>query len=255
MILPSANLFNILLHVWIALAIGTFIMLLYISAPYGRHLRKGWGPNLSNRLGWIIMETPSALLMLIYYFTGPVQNSITLLVFLILWEFHYLHRSFIFPFRFHSSKKDMPILIVIMGMFFNTGNTYFNGLYLFHYSAGYSASWLLDFRFIAGTILFIVGFIINQHSDNVLFNLRKPGETGYKIPRGGFYRWISCPNYFGELLEWTGWALATWSLAGASFAIWTFANLAPRALSNHKWYMQEFRDYPKDRKAIIPYLM
>jgi len=88
-----------------------------------------------------------------------------------------------------------------------------------------------------------------------LFNLRKPGETGYKIPKGGLYRRISCPNYFGEILEWTGWAIATWSLSGLSFAIWTFANLVPRAVANHNWYKQKFPEYPENRKAVIPYIL
>lgn len=255
MLFPSFNLFNFLQLFWIALAVGTFLLLLYISAPYGRHLRKGWGPNLSNRLGWIIMEAPSAVLMFVYYFTGSSQRSLTMLVFLIVWEVHYLHRSFIFPFRFSSAKRDMPLLVIGMGIFFNTANTFFNGLHLFHFSPDYPVSWLSDFRFAGGIVLFFAGFAINQYSDHVLFSLRHPGETGYKIPRGGLYRWISCPNYFGELLEWTGWALATWSLAGLSFALWTFANLVPRALSNHKWYKEQFPDYPKNRKAILPFLL
>ena len=255
MLFPSFNLFNFLQLFWIALAVGTFLLLLYISAPYGRHLRKGWGPNLSNRLGWILMEAPSAVLMLVYYLTGSGQRSITMLVFLIVWEVHYLHRSFIFPFRFSSAKRDMPLLIIGMGIFFNAANTFFNGLHLFHFSLDYPVSWLSDIRFISGMVLFVAGFAINQHADHVLFSLRRPGETGYKIPRGGLYRWISCPNYFGELLEWTGWAMATWSLAGLSFALWTFANLVPRALSNHKWYNEQFPDYPKNRKAILPYLL
>ncbi|MEC7787807.1 MAG: hypothetical protein VX456_05470, partial [Pseudomonadota bacterium] len=25
-----------------------------------------------------------------------------------------------------------------------------------------------------------------------------------------------------------------------------------RALSNHKWLLKEFEDYPKERKAVIP---
>ncbi|MBN1413572.1 MAG: DUF1295 domain-containing protein [Bacteroidales bacterium] len=255
MISPSANLFNTMLLIWIALSIGIFILLLYVTAPYGKHLKKGWGPNLSNRLGWIIMEIPSALLMLVYFITGHGQNNIILLIFLIIWEVHYLHRSLIFPFRSQSNKKDMPLVVVIMGIFFNTANTYFNGLYLFHFSSGYTLSWLVDIRFIAGVVLFIAGFVINQHSDHVLFGLRKPGEMDYKIPQGGLYRWVSCPNYYGELLEWTGWAIATWSLAGASFAIWTFANLVPRALASHKWYIRQFPEYPKNRKAVIPYLL
>ena len=84
--------------------------------------------------------------------------------------------------------------------------------------------------------------------------LRGPGEMGYKIPRGGLYRWISCPNYFGETIEWIGWAIATWSLPGLTFAVWTFANLAPRAHAHHKWYHKNFKDYPIRRKAFIPWV-
>ncbi|MBN2273706.1 MAG: DUF1295 domain-containing protein [Bacteroidales bacterium] len=255
MIIPSPDLFNTMLFIWMALAVATFVLLLFVSAPYGRHLRRGWGPNLSNRLGWLIMEMPSSVLMLVWFFTGHGQGNIVLILFLVLWEIHYIHRTFIFPLRFHSNKKDMPVVVVFMGIFFNVGNTCFNGLHLFHFSTDYAVSWLYDWRFIIGAVIFITGFVINQHADHVLFTLRKPGETGYKIPYGGLYRWISCPNYFGEVLEWTGWAIATWSLPGVSFAIWTLANLVPRALTNHNWYVRHFKEYPKDRKAMIPYVL
>jgi protein-S-isoprenylcysteine O-methyltransferase Ste14 len=66
------------------------------------------------------------------------------------------------------------------------------------------------------------------------------------------YRWISCPNYLGEIVEWSGWALATWSLPGLAFAVWTAANLAPRAHSHHLWYREHFEDYPPQRKALLP---
>ena len=100
----------------------------------------------------------------------------------------------------------------------------------------------------------MAGFAINQHADWVLMNLRKPGETGYKIPHGGLYRCITCPNYFGEILEWTGFAIASWSLPGVAFALYTFANLAPRAVSHHAWYREKFPDYPKERKALLPFV-
>ena len=147
----------------------------------------------------------------------------------------------------------MPITVIIMAIVFNLGNGYLNGRYVFHFADGrYAMSWLSDPRFIVGTVLFIAGFIINRWADNTLRGLRKPGETGYKIPYGGLYEYISCPNYFGEILEWFGWAVATWSLPGLTFAIWTFANLAPRAWSHHKWYHDKFSEYPLDRKALIP---
>jgi steroid 5-alpha reductase family enzyme len=88
----------------------------------------------------------------------------------------------------------------------------------------------------------------------VLRTLRKPGETGYKIPHGGLYRFISSPNYFGELLEWSGFAIAAQTLAGWAFFFFTFANLAPRAVSHHRWYREKFSEYPSSRRALIPFL-
>ena len=83
-------------------------------------------------------------------------------------------------------------------------------------------------------ILFMAGMAVNLHSDHIIRNLRKPGDTRHYIPRGGMFRYVSSANYFGELLEWTGFAVASWSWAGAVFAWWTFANLAPRAASLYK---------------------
>ena len=100
----------------------------------------------------------------------------------------------------------------------------------------------------------LVGFAICFHADRVLRHLRKPGETGYKIPHGGFYRWVSSPNYLGEIIEWTGFAVMTWNLPGLAFMVFTIANLFPRAFSHHRWYLDKFPDYPKNRKAIIPFI-
>ena len=69
------------------------------------------------------------------------------------------------------------------------------------------------------------------------------------------YRHVSCPNYLGEMLEWTGWAVLTWSLAGTAFAVFTAANLVPRAMAIHRWYRDKFPDYPVERKAVIPFLV
>ena len=96
---------------------------------------------------------------------------------------------------------------------------------------------------------------INHRSDTILINLRKPGETGYKIPKGFLFNKISCPNHFGEIVEWIGFAILSWSLPGLVFVIWTMANLVPRSLNHHKWYKDNFREYPKDRKAVIPFVV
>jgi steroid 5-alpha reductase family enzyme len=149
----------------------------------------------------------------------------------------------------------MPISLIGMGFTFNTLNALLNGIALTHLNPGYSADWLVDPRFIIGVAIFSIGFTVNIHSDHVLRSLRKADETGYRIPYGGFFRWISSPNYFGEIMEWCGWTLASWSLAGGAFACFTFANLAPRAWAHHKWYRANFKEYPPTRKALIPGLI
>jgi steroid 5-alpha reductase family enzyme len=101
-------------------------------------------------------------------------------------------------------------------------------------------------------VFFVIGVIINVQSDNILLNLRKPGETGYKIPEGGLFKYVSCPNHFGEIVEWFGFALMVGSLSAWSFFIWAIVNLVPRALDHHKWYKHKFAEYPQERKAVIP---
>jgi protein-S-isoprenylcysteine O-methyltransferase Ste14 len=96
--------------------------------------------------------------------------------------------------------------------------------------------------------------LLNVSSDTIVRELRRNNETGYGIPLRGAFRWISNPNYLGELVEWTGWAILAGNPAGWAFAFFTFCNLFPRAISNHKWYRERFRDYPVKRKIIIPYI-
>jgi protein-S-isoprenylcysteine O-methyltransferase Ste14 len=172
-----------------------------------------------------------------------------------MWEAHYIHRAFIYPFSLRDKWKPMPLAVAVMGAVFNLGNAYLNGRYLFNLGGShYPVNWLTTPQFIFGVFLFITGFVINRHADHTLRGLRKEGELGYKIPYGGLYKYISCPNYFGEIVEWFGWAIATWSWAGFAFAIWTFANLAPRARAHHRWYHQNFEEYPVERKALLPRL-
>ena len=146
-------------------------------------------------------------------------------------------------------------MIMWFAITFNFMNGYINGYFLGNYGHLYSDAWLFTPQFISGLIIFISGMFINIQSDNILLNLRKPGESGYKIPQGGFFRFLSCPNLFGEILEWTGFAIMCWSFPAATFALWTFANLAPRAVAHHKWYLNKFEDYPQQRKAVIPFII
>jgi steroid 5-alpha reductase family enzyme len=161
----------------------------------------------------------------------------------------------IFPWRIRVSGKKMPLVIALMAVFFNLVNAGFLGYYTGSLHTHFTVAWLKDFHFIAGLIIFITGMAINISSDEKLIHLRKKKSNGYQIPRGGCFEKVSCPNFFGEIIEWGGYAILCWSLPAFSFFIWTFCNLVPRALSHHKWYQKNFPDYPKERKALFPYIL
>jgi 3-oxo-5-alpha-steroid 4-dehydrogenase 1 len=244
--------FKILIMVWLLLALLVFVLLFFVSAPYGRYLRKGWGPAVPSRVGWILMESPASLGMWFWFILGEYTLQPVSIIFFIFWQMHYVHRAFVYPFLIKDKDKPMPLIVVAMAFCFNIVNSYLNGRYLFQFSGGYDILWVFDSRFVVGIILFFIGFVVNQRSDFELRRLRGSSQNGYQIPYGGLYRWISCPNYFGEMIEWIGWAVATWSVPGLAFAVWTVANLAPRSRSYHLWYQEHFSDYPKNRKALIP---
>jgi protein-S-isoprenylcysteine O-methyltransferase Ste14 len=229
-----------------ALALSVFV------APYGRHTRAGWGPTMPTRWGWIVMESPAVLVFVAVYLLGTRRFEVVPLAFLSLWQIHYLYRAWIFPWRMRAAGKRTPIVVVAMGMLFNVLNAYLNARHVSELAV-YPQSWLVDPRFLAGVALFLAGRQLNVSSDARLFELRAQGSD-YSIPRGGAFRWVSCPNYLGEIVEWIGWALATWSLAGAAFAVFAVANLAPRSRAHHRWYRERFADYPSQRKALVPLL-
>lgn len=242
------------LYAWMILAVLIFFLLLRVTAPYGRHSSSKWGPLVSNRLGWLIMELPVLIVLLgyIFYF----NQSITIATWVVVGFFciHYFNRTFIFPFRLHTRGKKMPWLIVGSGVFFNLVSGFSLGYYFTHF-ANYTSAWFTDIRFISGGLLFFTGMFINWKADDKLIHLRKPDETHYVIPEKWLFNYISCPNLFGELVEWLGFALLCWNLPALGFFIWTAANLIPRALSHHKWYKEKFPGYPLHRKAIVPFIV
>lgn len=241
----------------LGIAVVVFITLFRITAGYGMMYDKKWGPTLNNKLGWILMEIPSFALMLLLWILSSRKCDASPAVMASLFLAHYFQRTFIFPLKMRG-KSRMPLVIMLMGIIFNIVNTYMIGGWLFYVAPAdyYPTSWLLNPLFILGTVIFLAGMGINLHSDHIIRNLRKPGDTKHYIPCGGLYDYVASANYFGEFVEWVGYAILTWSLGGLAFAVWTFANLAPRASKINKRYEKEFGDdYRKlRRKNMIPFI-
>ncbi|RYE07742.1 MAG: 3-oxo-5-alpha-steroid 4-dehydrogenase [Hyphomicrobiales bacterium] len=240
---------------WTLLALALVPMQLKTTAPYGRHARTDWGPSIGNQLGWCIMELVSLVVFAGLFLLGPNDKTEPMWVFFALWAAHYINRSLIFPWRTHTRGKSMPVAIVASAALFNIVNAGLNGGYLGSWGPVYPPEWISDPRFIGGLMVFALGAAINISSDNRLIGLRAKGGTDYTIPQGGLFRFVSCPNLMGEIIQWTGFAIMCWNLPALSFAVWTAANLIPRAVSHHKWYRAKFPDYPADRRAVIPGLI
>ena len=245
------SIYNSFIIFWVVIAAITFIYLFFVSAPYGRHIRKGWGKNISARAGWVIMESPCVVIMVIYAFIVRDDLQTIHVIFLSLWLLHYIHRSFIYPFVIDMTNPKMPISIASSAFFFNIVNVNLQAFGIY-YLTEYSSDWINDDIFYLGLTIFFTGMYINIKSDYLIIALRKNKGPGYHLPSKFMHKYISAPNYFGEIIEWLGWAILTWSISGAVFALWTIANLFPRAFAHHQWYKEKFPNYPKNRKAIIP---
>lgn len=242
-------------YIWMGIALPVHITMFFVTAPFGRHTTTKWGVSINNKLGWILMEMPSLGLMLYFLFNGTYSLSNYSWVLFLLWILHYTNRTLIYPFRIKSTPKKMPLLIVVNAIVFNFMNAGLNGYFLAELSNGlYTQTWLSSFHFNVGLFLFLAGAFINLKSDSILIRLRKPGETGYKIPLGFLFKYISSPNLLGEIIEWTGFAIMAWNVPALSFAVWTYANLVPRAKNHHDWYKRNFDDYPEERKVVFPFI-
>ena len=227
-----------------------FTALLYNTAPYGRHFATGWGPVLPNRLAWFLMELPALLVIGIVLVCSQQDLRATVLIPWFMWSVHYGYRTLIFPALMRPSGKNFPALLVLFAISFNTLNGYNNAEALLVNSATHEP--LLSGHFLIGAAFFAGGFWLHFSSDRAIRNLRKDGFTGYRIPCGTWFDRVSNPNYLGEILQWLGWAVLTWSWAGLAFALFTVCNLVPRATANHRWYRQTFADYPPGRKTLFP---
>ncbi|OAJ38018.1 hypothetical protein BDEG_21987 [Batrachochytrium dendrobatidis JEL423] len=236
-----------------------FVNLLYISAPYGKFGRPGFGRMIQGKLAWPIFESVP-----LYAFTVPC-----------LWNGLELSsvQSIIFPLR-APSISPISIYVIFSGIAYNLTNGYLNGRWIGHFGAeSLSHTQITDIRFCIGVAMFIFGMYVNITCDNILFDLRRSnsrreadhnitgGEEGtdiqsrgyYAIPLRGWFAFVSSPHYLGEIIEWTGFAIAAPSPASILMLVFSCVNMVTRALKCHQWYKNKFGDrYPRNRMAIIP---
>ncbi|CAG0882136.1 unnamed protein product [Darwinula stevensoni] len=247
---------NLLSEIMLAYAGVMFLSSLFMRAPYGRYTSTRYGKlTIPSNLAWFIQES-SCFFTALYVLLTTLRRSIPSVNKVLLFMFfaHYFQRGFVYPYLMKKSQEH-PLFITLNAVLFCVYHGYLQAFYLVE-AATYPAHHFYTPQFLLGSALFLIGMGTNMHSDHLLRSLRGSGESGYKIPRGGIFEYVSAGNYFGELLEWWGFALASWfSLPALSFAVFVALFLIPRGMHHHKFYQEKFEDYPKNRKAIIPFIL
>ena len=248
--------YYLLLKSMVAIAFVVFVALYFVKAGYGKFRTPAWGFSINNKTAWVLMEAPVFFTMAVLWLQSADPWLLPQLVLFLLFELHYFQRSFVFPLLL-KGKGSMPVCIMLMGVTFNVVNSMMQagGLFLFppaEYADG--AAYLIQPRTLAGIAIFFAGMAVNIHSDHVIRSLRKPGDTNHYLPERGMYRFVTSANYFGELVEWTGFAIASSTWASWVFVLWTAANLVPRAAAIYNRYAEEFGDVVYSRKRIIPFV-
>ena len=233
------------------------------TAQYGgRFGGRGKGMKLGSKLGWVVMEVPGLLVFPLVYMAGSNALEPVPLFFLCIWMIHYTNRALVTPLLMRvqpGTQSSFALNVVFAGWFTLSLHGYFNAAYISELGDQYTIGWFSDPRFIVGLIIYLLGFLLNIYSDTILRNLRSlhpdPNEPRYKIPYGGLFKWVSCPQYLGEIISFVGFAVMTWNLGAVFVLAMTAGNLIPRAIYTHKWFNKNFEDYPAERKAIIPFIV
>lgn len=257
-----SQVYDYLLIVMSVLGVGVFVILQFITPAYGMTFNTRWGFSVRSNLGWFIMEIPVFFTMLVLYFISLYFNirpfNIVTFIMFFIFEFHYFQRSFIFPLLMKGQSK-MPLSIIITGFVFNTCNAIMQGGWLFYFSPEnyYPIEWLWSPQFIVGFIIFLGGMVLNIYADRVIRDLRTdPYDNNYYLPQKGPFKYVNSVNYLGEIMEWFGFAILTWSVSGLVFCLWTCANIIPRAKAVYERYELFFGEEftSQKRYKILPFV-
>lgn len=181
-------------------------------------------------------------------------------LFIGLWSVHFLRRTIEVLFV-HDYRRRMPFIESIGAPIYYWFFAFWNGVALRH-DNGYKQTFLA--LIVAGSVIFFLGEFGNCYCHLQLRAFRKERRLSEKsqhvIPHGFLFECVSCPHYLCEILSWLGFFLATWVLPAALFLLATIITLVTYSYKKHKAYLQEFdgqagRDmYPKNRKALVPFI-
>jgi len=116
-------------------------------------------------------------------------------------------------------------------------------------------------RHVVFTCTFLLASYI-QYDTHWRFGQMRKSKNGihqndHGIPQGGGFEYVSCPHLMSECFIY----LSLYGVVGWGHFVWGFlvffvvVNQTLAAVLTHKWYKDNFRNYPKKRRAVIPFLV
>ena len=235
--------------------VGSIIMMLFVAfyaIPYGKNYQKG--------KAYLKLEIPDRPAIIIVNICGPIiyillklywPNATLFDIESLLYIAHYIHRGLVYPFFRSTSSKPWPLESFLYFLITNVCESI-----LLARTQTFSGVNRPIYVKILLAILFIAAAVVAAIHDYKICALRTTGNTGYKIPSGLLFKWVSGPNYLFEIIQWAVYCFFLGgSLSTISFGLWLLVNISGRAEATHAWYTTFFKTkYPKDRTAYIPFV-
>jgi len=218
--------------------------------------------SLPPRIGWWIMELPVTLSFVYFFFVrnGPQSRQPVPRFCAMLMCMHYAYRGWIYPLLLRShpgARSNFSYLPAFGGSMITITHGYLNARWFAEHGKHLRQSWLRNPCFIVGLITYLSGFTALVYHDYIMRELRPcPGGQRYCIPRGGLFEYSTQAVYFCEIWAWLGFFLVSFGPNGAFILLVSLANLVPRSVSSHRWYIEKFgAQYENlNRTMLIPFV-
>ncbi|PBC31679.1 Trans-2,3-enoyl-CoA reductase [Apis cerana cerana] len=231
----------------------------------GKLYFKDLGPQISWKTVFLVEYAGPLILYLWIYqrpwiFYGDITKSKVddkIHVAAICWSIHYAKRLLETLFVHRFSHATMPL----RNLFKNCSYYWIFAMYVAYHvnHPWYTAP--KQFQFLVGLVTFVLCELGNLSIHLALRDLRPAGSTVRKIPVPTnnlftlLFNFVSCPNYTYEIGSWIGFTIMTSCLPAGFFTIAGAYQMTVWAIGKHKAYKREFPQYPKTRKAIIPFVL
>ncbi|KAK9820065.1 hypothetical protein WJX72_005670 [[Myrmecia] bisecta] len=159
----------------------------------------------------------------------PTKSPVQTLA-LAYWSFHYAKRVAETYLVHRFSHGTMPLFNLFKNCSYYWGFAAYVSYFVNH--PLYTAPSVQRAQIALG--LAVVCQLSNFWCHRILANLRPPGSTEYKIPRGFLFNYITCANYTMETWGWILFGVATQTLSAFLFILAGFTQMSLWALAKHR---------------------